>query len=96
MIGGRPPDLPRADRRQWLGRGALVLAASLLARTPGHAASAKLSRADAGYQLVPRGDQRCGLCASFVPGGDPNGSGACKLVEGPIPPMGWCQLFAKR
>ncbi len=50
----------------------------------------KLSQAQARYQTVPNGQQRCGICLQFRP---PN---SCDLVDGPIDPTGWCQFFAAR
>ena len=91
-----PPDFRGVDRRQWLEGGALVLAITLIGLSRARAASAKLTKAAASYQYTPKGDQRCGLCASFIPGPDPGGPGLCKMVEGDIPPNGWCQLFAGR
>ncbi len=90
------PRRPGLDRRQWLGGGALAIVSTLTGVWRAQAASAKIAKAAAGYQYAPKGDRRCGLCASFIPGADPAGPGLCKLVEGDIPPNGWCQLFAVR
>jgi hypothetical protein len=48
------------------------------------------------YQFTPNGEQHCSLCASFIAGDSPGGPGTCKIVEGPIPQNGWCQLYSKR
>ena len=58
------------------------------------AASTKLGKADVNYQLTPKGSARCGLCASFRPAASPAAPGACVLVDGEIPPNGWCVLFS--
>jgi len=50
----------------------------------------KLSQAVAKYQDQPKGQQSCAVCANFEP---PN---ACKVVQGTISPIGWCQLFAAK
>lgn len=50
----------------------------------------KIKHADAHYQLVPKGQQRCEICLQFEP---PN---RCKIVRAPIYPKGWCQYFAAR
>jgi len=34
-------------------------------------------------------DQRCGLCAHFIAGGE------CQKVEGRISPQGWCRFFKR-
>jgi len=52
--------------------------------------SDKISHADALYQSVPKGQQRCEICLQFEP---PN---HCKIVQGPIFARGWCQYFAAR
>ena len=80
-------------RRRGLIRVGLGGAAALIA--PRARASPTVAKADVSYQFTPHGDQRCGLCASFLPGVDAAGPGACKVVAGPIPPNGWCVLFSK-
>ena len=54
------------------------------------AAQQKVSHADAKYQDQPKGQQRCEIRLQFQP---PN---ACRIVEGPISPKGWCQYFAAK
>jgi len=54
------------------------------------AAEQKVSHADAKYQDQPKGQQRCEIRPQFQP---PN---ACRIVEGPISPKGWCQYFAAK
>jgi hypothetical protein len=63
--------------------GAAILCASPNAAT----AAPKISKAAVAYQDHPDGDKRCGKCAQFQP------PDACKLVEGPISPQGFCQIF---
>ena len=43
-----------------------------------------------GYQDGPNGDQRCSLCANFVPPAD------CRVVSGRVTPTGWCHLFVPK
>jgi hypothetical protein len=62
-------------------------AATMVSQT---AAQQKISQADAKYQTMPKGDQRCESCVNFQP---PNG---CKFVQGEISPNGWCQLFVMK
>ena len=52
--------------------------------------SDKITHADAQYQLVPKGQQRCEICLQFDP------PTHCKIVQSPIYPRGWCQYFAAR
>ena len=71
--------------------GGVTLAIGLAAGLAGPAAAAgKMSRSAANYQPTPKGNARCDLCANWQP------PDACKLVEGPISPNGWCSLFAPR
>jgi anaerobic selenocysteine-containing dehydrogenase len=66
-----------------LGGGA-VMAASLV---PSPAAAAKMSPRAMQYRPTPNGNQRCDNCVNF------QAPGACKLVDGPISPSGWCILY---
>lgn len=56
---------------------------------PLHAATAapKISKKAVAYQNQPDGEKRCEKCAQFQP------PDACKLVEGPISPQGFCRIF---
>jgi hypothetical protein len=86
-------------RRRWLLHAGLAMAATplCLMLAPARAGAAvKAAKGDVGYQYAPKGSQRCGLCASFIPGDSPQGAGSCKLVDGVIPQNGWCSLFTKR
>jgi hypothetical protein len=53
-------------------------------------AQTKISQANAKYQEHPNGTQECDGCIQFQA---PN---ACKIVEGPINPKGWCQFFGAK
>ena len=50
----------------------------------------KQTKTEAAYQDQPNGQQRCGICAHFMP---PAG---CEIVEGTISPNGWCRNFKPR
>lgn len=63
--------------------GYFALAGSALAQQ-------KASQAEAKYQNMPKGQQRCAICVNFEP---PN---QCRFVVGPVSPQGWCQFFAAR
>ena len=79
------------SRRTVLAGTRLGLGAAIAAKTASPAgAQPNFSKADAMYQTMPKGDQRCGLCNSFTA---PN---ACQLVQGTISPTGWCQLFSAK
>jgi hypothetical protein len=64
-----------------------VLAGAASAAAAPARAQQKLSQHDAQYQDTPKDHHACGVCTLFQP---PQG---CKVVEGPISPHGWCQLF---
>jgi len=68
--------------------GAATGVAAIVASTPVWAA--KASQKSVKYQDSPKGDARCDNCALFEA---PN---ACKTVEGPIAPEGWCMIYAKK
>jgi hypothetical protein len=79
------------SRRTLLAGTKLGLGAAIAAKMVSPAgAQPSFSQADAKYQTMPKDDQRCGLCGSFVA---PN---ACQLVQGTISPAGWCQLFSPK
>jgi anaerobic selenocysteine-containing dehydrogenase len=77
----------RISRRDFLfvaaaGGGAAVA----LASTPA-IASNKMSPRAMQYRPTPNGNQRCDNCKNW------QAPGACKLVDGPIAPSGWCMLY---
>ncbi len=84
------------SRRGVIARGLVILAAALgrlsaPARAEGELSeSEKITHADAHYQLVPKGQQRCEICLQFEP------PDHCKIVQSPIYRKGWCQYFAAR
>ena len=78
------------SRRRLLAGSAIAMGAAAAAAAIPAAAQQKISQADAKYQNMPRGQQRCDGCINFEP---PNG---CKFVQGNISPSGWCQLFAPK
>jgi hypothetical protein len=53
-------------------------------------AQQKISQANAKYQDHPNNNQECDGCIQFQA---PN---ACKIVESPINPKGWCQFFGAK
>jgi hypothetical protein len=63
-------------------------AVSLCERPHQAGAAIKISKAAVAYQDQPDGDKECTKCAQFQP------PAACKLVDGPISPQGYCRLFA--
>ena len=53
-------------------------------------AQTKLTHAVAKYQDTPHGNQQCSNCANFEP------PSACKIVQDPISPNGWCQFYGPK
>jgi hypothetical protein len=79
------------SRRRFVG-GAAVLAGAGgalltdLAAGPA-AAGTKLSQKAAGYRNKPMGKTQCDNCAVW------QSPASCKLVDGPLSPSGWCNLY---
>jgi hypothetical protein len=81
----------RTSRRVVLTTTALALGAMVAGTAVTKvAAQTKISQAAAKYQDHPKGKQSCDNCVNFMP---PN---ACKFVQSPISPNGWCQLYAAK
>ena len=84
----------RAPSRRGLLRGAgmlsggVALAAAGLMAGSSAAAPAKLSPKAAGYQDKPMGSAKCSICTYWQP------PASCKLVQDPISPNGWCNLYS--
>ncbi len=53
-------------------------------------AQTKLSHEASKYQDQPKDGQQCSTCVQFEP------PSACKTVESPISPNGWCQLYVAK
>ena len=82
----------KLSRRGLLGRVAAVAGiagiAGACAENP--PPPGKQSQAEAHYQLMPNGRQRCGVCANYLPPSE------CRIVAGPISPNGWCRNYTQR
>jgi hypothetical protein len=79
------------SRRVMLSSAALALGAAATGTAAIRAqAQQKISQANAKYQDHPNGTQECDGCIQFQA---PN---ACKIVESPINPKGWCQFFGAK
>jgi hypothetical protein len=80
-------------------RQLIALTAGLLPLAPLTAeadAAAPISKAQVGYQDVPRNGQVCAQCVYFIfkPATSSAPASRCKMVAGPISPAGWCQIWA--
>jgi High potential iron-sulfur protein len=53
-------------------------------------AQTKVSHEASKYQDQPKNGQQCSNCALFEP------PSSCKVVESPISPNAWCQLWAAK
>ncbi|GAA0308621.1 hypothetical protein GCM10009087_18310 [Sphingomonas oligophenolica] len=51
-------------------------------------ASGKVAKKAVQYQDSPKGKSRCDNCRQW------QAPAACKLVDGPISPAGWCMIYA--
>jgi hypothetical protein len=84
------------ERRAVLRQGAaLVVFGTALMIAAKARAAGSTPKSEVRYQYTPKGAARCGLCASFIPPtGAQGASGTCRIVAGPIPQNGWCELFS--
>jgi hypothetical protein len=85
-------------RRRLLGQVAalpVLIALPLLAR-PSTARAGNASKDDFHYQDHPNDDKRCAQCVQFIPPGDGQQLGTCKIVAGAINPNGWCMAFTPK
>lgn len=80
--------VPRRDLLR-AATGATAFLGGLIAAVQA-SASAKMGQKQVHYQTTPKGAARCQTCTQFLP------VPACKLVEDPISPNGWCQLYAAK
>jgi hypothetical protein len=79
---------PRRDLLK-AAAGAAALLGSILPAARA-IAGAKMDHKVVRYQTTPKGPARCQTCTQYLP------TPACKLVEDPISPNGWCQLYAAK
>ena len=82
----------KISRRRLLSRAPLAigLVASGATITGPAFAQTKVSHKLAKYQDTPNGGHQCSTCAQFLP------PSACKLVDSPITPHGWCQFYTPK
>ena len=78
-----------SSRRAVLQGGLTVLATGLAAHVQAQAPQ-KLAQKVVQSRPTPKNGQMCSNCVNFEA---PN---ACKLVEGPIAPSGWCIAFGPK
>ena len=79
-------------RRTFFGVG--LGAAAGVALASNVRAQAQLEKDAVNYQEEPQGEQRCSNCVFWLPGEDPEGVGACSMVQGEILPEAWCAIWA--
>jgi hypothetical protein len=97
----------KISRRTWLkGLVLLSAAAGLSQMLIATSAEAKASKTAVHYRDYPKGMQMCHMCKFYIARGGRSGgmcmggsmgmmgAGACRVVEGRISPMGWCDLYA--
>jgi hypothetical protein len=78
------------SRRCLLQRAACAAGAVAVLGTSMTAARAgKMPQSAVSYQGSPKGAQNCANCKLFQA---PN---ACRSVEGPVSPQGWCRIWVK-
>jgi hypothetical protein len=79
----------RITRRNFLRGVSYAAASGAVAANADSAfvAPPKKSQADAAYQDSPHGNQRCEICAPFLP------PDQCRTVTGPVSRHGWCKMY---
>ncbi len=83
-------DNANVNRRSLLKGAALLLGAAMIPVSKHAVAAGKATQAAVKYQDKPQGDQQCDNCVHF------EAPSACKIVEGPVSPKGWCAVWAKK
>ena len=90
-----PPATDRPDRRRVL---LMALAGATLPFARAAAQQVKATKQAAQYQATPKDGHMCSQCQFYLAAGSQPGAGmmgaTCKVVEGAVSPMGWCQFFA--
>lgn len=102
----------KLSRRTWLRKAVLFTAAVGAPSMRGPSTSfaqGKASKSVVHYRDYPNSGQMCSTCKFFFGHGGMGGgmmgdgmmgggmmAGECQVVEGPISPMGWCDLYAPR
>ena len=95
--GGSMIDQPSATKdgvcRRSLLKSVPMIAGAIISATAipdSLFAQTKLSHEASKYQDQPKNGQQCSTCAAFEP------PSACKTVESPISPNGWCQVYVAK
>lgn len=87
--------IPTTRRALLLAAAVLPAAATFIWSKQAEAAGST-PKANVQFQYKPKGANQCSKCNYFIPGANPTAVGQCKVVAGPIPPNGWCILFAPK
>ena len=91
MTEGKPIWSKNVSRRCLLHSAAYAAGAAAVTATATNAlAQAKAKKDAVAYQEMPKGDQWCANCMHF------EAPSNCKVVESPISPAGWCNLYVKK
>ncbi len=87
---GREPTRRSLLRGAGVLGGGAALAATGIMTGSSVAAPSKMTQKVAGYRDKPMGSAHCDNCGVWQ---TPD---ACKLVQGPISPNGWCSLYSPK
>jgi hypothetical protein len=89
MSNGTKPG-PTAPSRRLTLRAIVVTLGAADGTAAGRraAATVKIAKPAVGYQDHPQGDKRCAKCLQF------EAPDACKLVDCPVSPRGFCRIFS--
>ncbi len=87
------------SRRALLKKGGVLwlsLAAMPLAARTAPAGATKAAKSEFHYQDHPKNGKLCANCMAFVAPQAGETSGACRIIDGPINPNGWCMAFSQK
>ncbi len=96
-------------RRTCITRALALAGAAGLGARAAVAQTSKATQAAVHYQDQPKDGKKCATCNFFIPPTGAKGAGmmgggmgpgmmagTCKIVQGSISPMGWCDFYAPR
>jgi hypothetical protein len=87
-------------RRQVLKRSAIALlslASIPIVVLPQNAHAGSAAKSDFHYQNSPHDGKHCSECTAFLPSPqNQNSEGTCRIIAGPVSPLGWCMAFSPK
>jgi hypothetical protein len=93
-----PANKPQNSGRRRLLQAAAAAPALAFVAPCRAKADAAMSKAEVGYQDVPKNGQVCAACVYFLfaPATSAGPASHCAMVAGLISPAGWCEVWAPK